>query len=31
MLAQVGLDPAAVRSGRAAISDAQMTELFDLS
>jgi hypothetical protein len=31
MLEQVGLDPAAVRSGRIPISDAQMNELFDLT
>ncbi len=30
MLTQVGLDPAAVRSGRTPMSDAQMHELFDL-
>jgi hypothetical protein len=31
LLKQVGLDPAAVRSGRMPISDAQMNELFDLT
>ena len=31
MLTQVGLDPAAMRSGRTPISDAQMHELFDLA
>jgi hypothetical protein len=31
MLKQVGLDPAAVRSGRMPVSDAQMNELFDLT
>jgi hypothetical protein len=31
MLEQVGADPAAVRAGRAPISDAQMHELFDLT
>jgi hypothetical protein len=31
MLTQVGADPAAVRSGRAPISDAQMEALFDLA
>lgn len=31
MLTQVGLDAAAVRSGRTPISDAQMHELFDLT
>jgi hypothetical protein len=30
LLTAVGLDPAAVRGGRTPISDAQMTELFDL-
>ena len=31
MLTRVGLDPAAVRSGRMPISDAQMNDLFDLT
>jgi hypothetical protein len=31
MLRQIGLDPAAVRSGRMPLSDAQMNELFDLA
>jgi hypothetical protein len=31
LLSQVGLDPAAVRSGRTPVSDAQMSELFDLT
>jgi hypothetical protein len=31
MLARVGLDPAAVRTGRTPISDTQMDELFDLT
>jgi hypothetical protein len=31
LLSQVGFDPAALRSGRAPLSDAQMSELFDLT
>jgi hypothetical protein len=31
LMTQVGLDPAAVRGGRMPVTDAQMTELFDLT